>query len=118
MASSNPWPALRPAERLRGIGVSEIMKVTLATNELKSQGRDVIPLGIGEPDFDTPEHVKDAAARAMQEGDTKYTAVDGTVRLKQAIREKFKRENHLEFAIDEITVSSGAKQAIFNAMMA
>jgi aspartate aminotransferase len=117
-ASSDSFIALHLAERLRGIGVSEIMRVTLAVNELQAQGRQVILLGIGEPDFDTPEHVKSAAARAMREGDTKYTAVDGTVRLKQAIQEKFRRENRLEFPLDQITVSSGAKQAIFNAMMA
>jgi aspartate aminotransferase len=117
-ASSESLPVLHSAERLRGIGVSEIMQVTLAANALKAQGRKIILLGVGEPDFDTPEHVKAAAARAMRNGDTKYTPVDGTSQIKQAIREKFRRENLLEFALDQITVANGAKQIIFNAMMA
>lgn len=75
-------------------------------------------LGTGEPDFDTPEHVKDAAKRAMDHGATKYTALDGTPELKAAIRAKFKRDNGLEYSHDEITVSAGAKQVLFNAMMA
>nr|WP_249805611.1 pyridoxal phosphate-dependent aminotransferase [Bradyrhizobium sp. 76] len=100
------------------IGVSEILKITGKAAELKRQGRDIISLGTGEPDFDTPDYVKDAAKRAMDGGATKYTALDGTPELKTAIRAKFKRENGLEFAQDEITVSAGAKQVIFNAMMA
>ena len=75
-------------------------------------------LGAGEPDFDTPAHIKDAAARAMHAGATKYTALDGTPDLKSAIRAKFQRDNGLEFAQDEITVSTGAKQVLYNAMMA
>ncbi|WP_244561144.1 pyridoxal phosphate-dependent aminotransferase [Bradyrhizobium canariense] len=109
---------LRPASRLSAIGVSEILKITDLAAELKRQGRDVIVLGTGEPDFDTPEHVKDAARRAMDAGATKYTALDGTPELKAAIRAKFKRDNGLDFAQDEITVSAGAKQILFNAMMA
>lgn len=108
----------RPASRLATIGVSEILKITGLATELKRQGRDVIILGTGEPDFDTPEHVKDAAKCAMDAGSTKYTALDGSPELKGAIRAKFKRDNGLEFAQDEITVSAGAKQVIFNAMMA
>jgi len=108
----------RPATRLSSIGVSEILKITGLATDLKRQGKDVIILGTGEPDFDTPAHIKDAAARAMQAGATKYTALDGTPELKSAIRAKFRRDNGLEFAQDEITVSSGAKQILYNAMMA
>ena len=108
----------RPASRLSSIGVSEILKITGLATDLKRQGKDVIILGTGEPDFDTPAHIKDAAARAMRAGSTKYTALDGTPELKSAIRAKFRRDNGLEFAQDEITVSSGAKQVLYNAMMA
>ncbi|KWV58337.1 aspartate aminotransferase [Bradyrhizobium macuxiense] len=108
----------RPASRLAPIGVSEILKITgLATN-LKREGKDIIVLGTGEPDFDTPDHVKDAAKRAMDAGATKYTALDGTPELKAAIRLKFMRDNGLDFGLDEITVSAGAKQVLFNAMAA
>ena len=108
----------RGAQRLAEIGVSEILKITALANDLKRQGRDVIVLGAGEPDFDTPDHVKEAAARAMFAGATKYTALDGTPGLKAAIRNKFKRDNGLDFGAEQITVSTGAKQILFNAMMA
>lgn len=108
----------RPSSRLSAIGVSEILKITGLATELKREGRDVIILGTGEPDFDTPDHVKEAAARAMQAGATKYTALDGTPELKMAIRAKFKRDNGIDFAQDEITVAAGAKQVLFNAMIA
>ncbi|MGY2812029.1 pyridoxal phosphate-dependent aminotransferase [Bradyrhizobium sp. USDA 4506] len=110
--------SFRPASRIGSIGVSEILKITALATEFKRQGRDIILLATGEPDFDTPEHVKEAAKRAMDAGATKYTALDGTPELKAAIRAKFKRDNGLEFAQDEITVSAGAKQILFNAMMA
>lgn len=109
---------LRPASRLSAIGVSEILRITDLAAQLQRQGRDVIVLSTGEPDFDTPEHVRDAAKRAMDSGATKYTALDGTRELKAAIRAKFKRDNGLDFAQDEISVSAGAKQVLFNAMMA
>lgn len=102
---------LRPASRLSAIRVSEFLKITGLAAELKRQGRDVIVLGTGEPDFDAPEHVKDAAKGAMAHGATKYTALDGTPELKAAIRAEFKRNNSLEFAHDEITVSAGAKRS-------
>lgn len=108
----------RPSDRLSSIGVSEILKISGLAAEMKRQGRDVIVLGAGEPDFDTPDSIKDAAGRAMRAGATKYTALDGAPDLKAAIRSKFKRDNGLEFAQDEITVSAGAKQVLFNAMMA
>ena len=86
--------------------------------ELKAQGKDIISLGMGEPDFDTPENIKQAAIEAIKKGDTKYTAVDGTAALKKAIIAKFKRENNLEYKPSEIIVSTGAKQVIYNALVA
>jgi len=82
--------------------------------ELRAAGRDIISLGAGEPDFDTPEHIKDAARRAITDGETKYTPIDGTIELKTAIREKFSRENKLDYDTSQIIVSSGAKQCLFN----
>ena len=108
----------RPANRLSAIGVSEILKISGLAAVMKRRGQDVIVLGAGEPDFDTPEPIKDAAERAMRAGATKYTALDGAPELKAAVRAKFKRDNGLEFTQDEITVSAGAKQILFNAMMA
>jgi aspartate aminotransferase len=84
---------------------------------MRAAGHDVIGLTTGEPDFDTPEHIKDAAIRAMRAGKTKYTDVGGTAELKAAVRDKFIRENGLKFAADEIIVSTGAKQSIFNALV-
>ena len=86
--------------------------------ELRAQGRDVIGLTIGEPDFPTPDNVKRAAAEAMARNETRYTTVDGTDELKEAVRAKFRRENGLDYARDEVTVASGAKQIVFNAIMA
>jgi aspartate aminotransferase len=114
-ASVDPF---HPAQRLAAIGVSEILAITAQAAALKQQGRPVIILGTGEPDFDTPDHIKEAAARAMREGATKYTTLDGTAAMKSAVREKFKRENDLDVALDEITVGARAKQVIYNAMMA
>ena len=88
---------------------------TLAlTAELRAQGRDIIGLGAGEPDFDTPQHIKDAAHAAIRDGATKYTAIDGTAELKAAIRDKFQRENGLDYSTGQIVVSCGAKQSLFN----
>ncbi len=87
--------------------------LALAT-ELKASGRDIISLGAGEPDFDTPEHIKEAAQRAIRDGATKYTPVDGTASLKAAIRQKFLQENGLDYPVSDILVSSGAKQCLFN----
>ncbi|MEM7616351.1 MAG: aminotransferase class I/II-fold pyridoxal phosphate-dependent enzyme, partial [Pseudomonadota bacterium] len=84
----------------------------------KAAGRPVISLTTGEPDFDTPAHIQDAAIAAMRAGETRYTPVDGTDAVKQAVRDKFARENGLTFAMDQITVSAGAKQVIYNAIMA
>lgn len=90
------------------------MAVTAKAAELRTQGRDIIDLGAGEPDFDTPEHIKAAGIAAIREGKTKYTAVEGTAALKTAIIEKFKRDNHLRYGPDQILVSCGAKQTCYN----
>ncbi|GEO86135.1 MULTISPECIES: pyridoxal phosphate-dependent aminotransferase [Alphaproteobacteria] len=117
--NSKPEEAVfRPAKRISSIGVSEILKIGAKAQALKREGRPVIILGAGEPDFDTPDHIKEAAWKAMQAGQTKYTALDGTPELKAAIRDKFSRENAVDYALDEITVATGAKQILFNAMMA
>ena len=103
---------------LKRIKPSPTIAVTQKARELKAAGKDVIGLGAGEPDFDTPDNIKDAAIKAIKEGDTKYTAVDGTPELKKAISEKFKRENNLSYSTDQITVGSGGKHVIYNLMMA
>tara|TARA_B100000401_G_scaffold435161_1_gene376471 strand:- start:1407 stop:2609 length:1203 start_codon:yes stop_codon:yes gene_type:complete len=100
---------------IKRIKPSATMAVTQQARELKSQGKDIIGLGAGEPDFDTPEHIKNAAISAINNGDTKYTPVDGTPELKSAIKDKFKRDNNLEYNLDEISVGTGGKQIIFNA---
>ncbi|WP_448580535.1 pyridoxal phosphate-dependent aminotransferase [Thermaurantiacus sp.] len=92
--------------------------VTKRAIELKAEGRDIISLGAGEPDFDTPDHVKEAAIAAIRAGQTKYTIVDGTAELKAAIRLKFRRDNGLDYAADEVTVNVGGKHTIFNALVA
>ncbi len=106
------------AERLSRIKPSPTIAVSQKARELKAAGRDVISLGVGEPDFDTPDNIKAAGIAAIQRGDTKYTAVDGTAELKAAISAKFKRDNGLGYAPDQITVGTGGKQVIFNALMA
>jgi aspartate aminotransferase len=106
------------ATRLSVIKPSPTIAVTTKAAELKAAGRDVIGLGAGEPDFDTPEHIKDAAIAAIKAGETKYTAVPGTLGLRKAICAKLKRENDLDYTPDEITVGCGGKQTIYNALMA
>ncbi len=106
------------ADRLGRIKPSPTIAVSTKARELKAAGRDVIGLGAGEPDFDTPDNIKEAAIQAIRSGDTKYTAVDGTPALKQAICAKFKRDNDLEYTPDQITVGTGGKQVLYNAMMA
>jgi aspartate aminotransferase len=108
----------QPAERVRAIGVSEILRITDHANALKRAGRPVIVLGAGEPDFDTPEHICAAASRALARGDTRYTVLDGSPAMKAAVQLKFQRDNGLDFALNEISVGAGAKQVIFNALMA
>jgi aspartate aminotransferase len=106
------------ANSLSNIKASPTIAVSMKAAELKAAGKDIISLGMGEPDFDTPDNVKDAAIVAIKKGDTKYTAVDGTPALKKAVIEKFKRENSLEYKASEIVVSTGAKQVIYNALVA
>ncbi|WP_374653180.1 pyridoxal phosphate-dependent aminotransferase [Dongia sp.] len=106
------------ADRLDRIKPSPTIAVTMKARELKAQGRDIIGLGAGEPDFDTPDNIKQAAIKAINAGDTKYTNVDGTDALKKAIAAKFKRENNLDYGIDQITVGTGGKQVLYNALVA
>jgi aspartate aminotransferase len=106
------------AHRLAAIKPSPTIAVSNLARELKAAGRDVIGLGAGEPDFDTPDHVKAAAIAAIKAGQTKYTAVDGTPELKAAVAAKFARENGLDYRTDQISVAAGGKQIIFNALMA
>lgn len=107
-----------PAQRIGTIGVSEILQRSAAAGALKRAGRDMIILGAGEPDFDTPDHIKEAACRAIADGQTKYTALDGSAEMKDAIRAKFSRENGLSYSAGEISCGTGAKQVLFNAFMA
>ena len=105
---------IRLSGRVNRIKPSPTLAVDARAKELKAQGKDVISLGAGEPDFDTPEHVKEAAIRAIRDGFTKYTAVDGTPGLKQAVIAKFKRDNRLDYTPEEILVSVGGKHSFFN----
>ena len=106
------------APRITRIKPSPTLAVSQQARELKASGRDIISLGAGEPDFDTPDHIKQAAILAMSQGDTKYTNVDGTPALKKAVIHKFQTENHLDYKSEEIIVSNGAKQILYNAFMA
>ena len=103
---------------LKRVKPSPTIAMTTLAQELKAQGRDIISLSAGEPDFDTPEHIKRAAAAAIAAGKTKYTAPDGMPELKQAICKKFSRENALEYGPSQISVGTGGKQTLFNAFMA
>jgi len=106
------------AARLAAVKPSATMAATARAAELKAEGRDVIGLGAGEPDFDTPDNIKEAAIAAMRAGDTKYTVVDGTPALKDAVADKFRRENGLDYKRSQVTIACGGKHIIFNAMMA
>ncbi len=106
------------SNNLKRIKPSPTIAVTQKARELRAAGKDVVGLGAGEPDFDTPINVKNAAIKAIIDGDTKYTAVDGTPALKKAILKKFKRENKLNYKLDEITVGTGGKQVLYNTFMA
>ncbi|HJP23396.1 MAG TPA: aminotransferase class I/II-fold pyridoxal phosphate-dependent enzyme, partial [Alphaproteobacteria bacterium] len=106
------------AAALDRIKPSPTLAVTAKAQELRAQGRDVISLGAGEPDFDTPDHVKEAAIEAIRSGETHYTPVNGTPALRQAIADKFKRENGLDYGLDQISVGCGGKQVLYNAIMA
>ena len=106
------------SEALSRVQPSATIAVTNKARELKAAGEDVIGLGAGEPDFDTPDHIKAAAIKAIQEGKTKYTAVDGLPELKQAISAKFKRDNELDYAPNQIHVAPGGKPVLYNALLA
>ena len=103
---------------LNRIQPSATLAMTARVSALKAAGVDVIGLSAGEPDFDTPDFVKEAAIEAIRNGQTKYTLVDGTVALKEAIRGKFRRDNGLEFGLDQISVNVGGKHTLFNALVA
>ena len=106
------------SHRVQSIKPSPTLAVTARAAELRTEGKDIIGLGTGEPDFDTPQHIKEAAIEALRKGQTKYTAVDGTAELKLAIINKFKRENDLTYNNNQILVSCGAKHSIYNLLQA
>jgi aspartate aminotransferase len=106
------------SSRMSSVQPSPTIFVTQKARALKAAGRDVIGMGAGEPDFDTPDHVKTAAKAAIDRGETKYTDVDGTPELKRAIVEKFKRENGLDYKVEQISVGTGGKQILYNALLA
>ena len=106
------------AARLARVKPSATIAISAKANALKAQGKNIIALSFGEPDFDTPDNIKEAAIKAIRSGDTKYTAVDGTAKLKEAIVAKFKRENGLNYTTKQITVGTGGKQVLYNAFMA
>src|SRR5690554_4631750 len=109
---------LNLSDRVQRIKPSPTLAVSNRAAELRAQGKDIIGLGVGEPDFDTPDHIKQAAIDAIAQGKTKYTAVDGTPSLKKAIVAKFKRENGLDYEPSQVLVSSGGKQSFFNMALA
>src|SRR6185369_13432192 len=117
-ASNTVVAPFRRATRIGAIQISEILRIAALATQRRKEGRPMIVLGAGEPDFDTPENVKEAAIRAIRAGQTKYTVLDGTAELKAAIRAKFRRENQLDYAQHEISVGAGAKQVMHNAFMA
>ena len=108
----------RISRRVDQIKPSATITVSMRAMELKAQGKDIVSLGFGEPDFDTPKHIREAAIKAIREGKTRYTAVDGTPELKQAICDKFRNENGLEFTSSQVLVSNGAKQSLYNLLLA
>src|SRR3954447_13364589 len=101
------------AERLDRISPSQTIAISTKARALKAEGRDVISLAAGEPDFDTPRNVKDAAIRAIEAGETKYTDVAGSMALRKAVSQHFKRDYELDYAPDEVIISTGGKQVIF-----
>ena len=109
---------LKLSDRVQNIKPSPTLAVTNRAAELRAAGKDIIGLGAGEPDFDTPKHIKDAAIKALENGFTKYTAVDGTPSLKKAIIDKFQRDNGLSYEPNQILVSCGGKQSFFNMALA
>ena len=108
---------LKPSERIAHLTESQTIMMSRMSRELIAQGKDIINLSLGEPDFDTPQHIKDAAKKAIDEGYTHYPPISGYPDLRQAISDKFKNENGLDFKADQIVVSTGAKQSIANAIL-
>ena len=106
------------SDRLARLAPSPTVAITDMAMNMRRAGRDVIALGAGEPDFDTPQHIKDAASAAMRVGKTKYTQVDGIPELKEAICRKFARENNIHCTPDQVSVGAGGKQVLFNALTA
>ena len=109
---------IRTAQRVAQVKPSATIAMSMKAAELKAEGRDIVGLSMGEPDFDTPDHIQQAAIEAIRNGQTRYTAVDGTPALKQAIIDKFQRDNSLSFEPNQILVSNGAKQSIYNLLQA
>ena len=112
------WSEFSRSEKLDGINVSEIIRIGIEANKLVANGQDIIFLNAGEPDFPTPDNVKMAGIKAIIDNQTRYTALDGIPALKEAIRQKFLRENNLDYKVSEISVGPGAKQLLFNVFMA
>ena len=106
--------SIQLSERVQSIKPSPTLAVTARAAAMRATGKDIVGLGAGEPDFDTPEHIKQAAIKALNDGFTKYTAVDGTPGLKKAIVAKFKQENGFDYTPKQILVSSGGKQSFYN----
>ena len=106
--------SIKLSQRVQAVKPSPTLAITARAAELRAAGKDVIGLGAGEPDFDTPDHIKEAAIQAIHDGKTKYTPVDGTTELKQAVIEKFRRDNGHEYAPEQILVSCGGKQSFYN----
>lgn len=111
-------PEFRQSESLARISPSPTLAMTQRARDLKASGKDIIGLSAGEPDFDTPDHVKEAAIAAIKRGETKYTAVDGIAELKKAVAAKFRRDNNLNYSLSQISVAPGGKAVIYNAIMA
>ena len=109
---------IKVANRAASIKPSPTLAVTAKAAELRAAGRDIIALSAGEPDFDTPSHIKEAAVKAIHDGKTKYTAAGGLPELKQAVVDKFQRENALSYKPEQVLVSCGAKHSIYNLMQA
>jgi aspartate aminotransferase len=102
------------SQRVQAVKPSPTLAISARASEMRAAGKDIIGLGVGEPDFNTPDHISEAAIQAIHDGKTRYTAVDGTPELKQAVIDKFKRDNGLDYAADQILVSSGGKQSFYN----
>jgi aspartate aminotransferase len=117
MSQTATTPMNYLSERINQMQESATIKMAKMSRELKAQGKDIIDLSLGEPDFDTPQHIKDAAKEAIDKGYTKYTPVPGYPELRKAIAHKFKRDNNLDYSIEQIVVSTGAKQSIANVVM-